>query len=104
MSIKRGTITIREHMVSTSRVYGYAVQCGACGPEVESLPRAMPNGALAQLRGPRSMTDVPINAHRDGGDGRPWLIITGNDANGGNISPFVRCGACRGDRDQTHEG
>ncbi len=54
----------------------------------------MPNVALAHLRGPRSTTDGPIGASRDG---RPWLIITGNDANGGNIRPYVRCGTCRGD-------
>ncbi len=95
--IKRGAIAVRGHAALTGRTYGYVVRCGACGLEAESPRAAMPNVALAHLRGSHSTTDGPTDATRAGGDGRPWLIITGNDANGGSILPFVRCGDCRGD-------
>ncbi len=92
--IKRGAITVREHAAPPGRAYSYVVHCGACDLDDESLPARMPNEALAQLRRARPTT----GAHRDGGAGQPWLIITGNDANGGNVPPFVRCGDCRTDR------
>ena len=93
--IKRGTITVRSYLVSPGRAYSYVVQCGACGLEAESPPTGMPNETLAYLRGLRSAPDVLTDMDHD--VGRPWLIIDGNDANGGNFRPFVRCGACRTD-------
>ena len=92
--IERGTLTIRRQAVPCGRVYSYVARCGACDLQVESLPGDMPGAGLASLRGPYA----PVGQHRGDGDGRPWLIITGNDANGGNFAPFVRCGACRSDR------
>ena len=100
--IERGAITVHQHAVPAGRAYSYVVRCGACSLEVESPRVDMPNKGLALLRGRRATLGASSIA--DGGDGRPWLIVTGNDANGGNIRPFVRCGDCRGDRDRTPGG
>ena len=99
--IERGTLSVRKHAVPCGQLYSYTVRCGACGLEVESLRADMPNRGLAHLRGPRSSMDDPVGQNGDGGDGRPWLIVAGNDANGGNFAPFVRCGDCRGDRSRS---
>lgn len=96
--IERGAVTIHRQVVPCGRVHSYIVRCGACGLEVESPGADMPNEGLAYLRGRELVVDRPTTGDRAGADGRPWLIVGGNDANGGNVPPFVRCGKCRRDR------
>ncbi len=96
--IERGALTIRHRAVPCGQVYSYIARCGACGLEVESPRGDMPNVGLADLRASRPPSGTLRGRTGDGDAGRPWQIVSGNDANGGNIPPFVRCGGCRGDR------